>query len=359
MNSTLVPIAAASASASAPRRAILNTNDFEKFKKSAAYLDIVDFVKLCAEAVVDSVVLIEGEEEGGILVDSSITSSDSAMDASSASGVVVIDKFVEFMTQLQRLATDIPPIKQPMRFGNKAFRVWHEQMLAIARPFLVTVCSAPEDYSAKCPDRVDELLVYIADMFGNTTRIDYGTGHELNFAVFFLLLMKLGLVQKGDLGAVVLRCFFSYVKTMRRLQVEYMLEPAGSHGVWGLDDYHCLLFLWGSAQLSRQDRVRRRLDMGEAAITPSCIHDSSMLREYAGQFLYLEGVAFIKQLKSSAPFAETSPMLNDISGLHDWAKICSGLMQLFRAEVLGKYPVIQHLLFGDLLRCTWSTAIDT
>lgn len=333
----------------------MNTNDFEQFKKSAAYSDIVDFVKLCAEAVVDSVVVLSEGEEGHILVDSTSASSvsDSIRDAASACGAVVVDKFVEFMTQLQQLVTDIPPIKQPMRFGNKAFRVWHEQMLAIARLFLVAVCSAPEDCSNRCPDRVDELLVYIADMFGNTTRIDYGTGHELNFAVFFLLLMKLGLVQKDDLGAVILRCFSSYVKTMRRLQVEYMLEPAGSHGVWGLDDYHCLLFLWGSAQLSRQDRLRRRLDMGEAAITPGCIHDSSVLREYAGQLLYLEGIAFIKQLKSSAPFAETSPMLNDISGLQDWAKICSGLMQLFRAEVLGKYPVIQHLLFGDLLRCTW------
>lgn len=83
--------------------------------------------------------------------------------------------------------------------------------------------------------------------FGNETRIDYGTGHELNFIAFLTELDLLGLLfdlcpsstENGDLsiGIQIFLVIWKYFKIVRELILYFRLEPAGSHGVWGLDDY--------------------------------------------------------------------------------------------------------------------------
>lgn len=84
---------------------------------------------------------------------------------------------------------------------------------------------------------IPELKVYLLESFGSYERIDYGTGHELNFVVFLLCLFKLQIYKPEDFEAVINKVFQRYLVLMRKVQLVYVLEPAGSHGVWGLDDY--------------------------------------------------------------------------------------------------------------------------
>ena len=151
-------------------------------------------------------------------------------------------------------------------------------------------------------------------------------------------LIKVGVLRVQDCACIVLQGFAAYMKTMRTLQDAYLLEPAGSHGVWGLDDYHCLPFLFGAAQL-----------VNHATIKPSSVHELSLLEAQHHDYLYLSCILTIRRTKIGAPFSETSPMLNDISNMHDWLKVCNGLLRLFQGEVLFKLPVVQHLLFGSFL----------
>ena len=49
------------------------------------------------------------------------------------------------------------------------------------------------------------VIFRLAEGFGNATRIDYGTGHELKFMAFICCLMKIGVIPKEDGATVVLR----------------------------------------------------------------------------------------------------------------------------------------------------------
>lgn len=120
-------------------------------------------------------------------------------------------------------------------------------------------------------------------------------------------------------------------KSVRRL------EPAGSQGVWGLDDYCFLPFYLGASQLVHHDVIK-----------PSSIHADHILQSCQNEYMYLSSVLFVKQVKKGN-LCETSPMLNDISGVLSWEKVNSGLLKMYKVECLGKFPVMQHFLFGSIL----------
>lgn len=87
--------------------------------------------------------------------------------------------------------------------------------------------------------------------FGSFTRMDYGTGHETSFALFLLTLTLVRFFRpiEEEERDLVLRIFVRYLELCWKLQDTYRLEPAGSHGVWGLDDSSFLGYIFGSGQL--------------------------------------------------------------------------------------------------------------
>ncbi|KAJ1571375.1 hypothetical protein NDA15_000327 [Ustilago hordei] len=174
------------------------------------------------------------------------------------------EKLIQLLHELNSWTDNIEPQAKPQRFGNLAFRDWgqrlsdridrlHEELL-------------PERLHAFVP----ELKGYLGDAWGSFTRIDYGSGHELAFFAWVGFLYRLGFfteVGKGEEEGetiadeaveerIGLEIFPLYLLVVWRLQDRYGLEPAGSHGVWGLDDFQFLPYVLGAAQLRTQSSLR-------------------------------------------------------------------------------------------------------
>ncbi|XP_052204404.1 uncharacterized protein LOC127809567 [Diospyros lotus] len=244
----------------------------------------------------------------------------------------LVSSIISVLETLIQFVDDIPPVAQSARYGNYSYRTWHDRLAENADSFMLRFL--PEDLHAATV----ELVPYFTDSFGNASRIDYGTGHETNFVAWLYCLARLGLIKEEDYQAVVSRVFAKYLELMRKLQLVYCLEPAGSHGVWGLDDYHFLPFIFGSSQLVDHKYMK-----------PKSIHNDDILDNFSNEYLYISGIAFIKKVKKGL-FAEHSPLLDDISGVPNWKKVNSGLLKMYKAEVLEKVPIMQHFLFGSIIK---------
>jgi len=173
--------------------------------------------------------------------------------------------------------------------------------------------------------------------------MDYGSGHETSFAIFLLCLSLLGFLasEQDEERQIVLLLFVRYLRLCWRLQDVYNLEPAGSHGVWGLDDYSFLGYIFGSGQLRDQSEI------SVSAILHTPLPPTN---------LYFMQIMRIHEFKHG-PFHEHSSQLYSIAvGVPNWAKVNSGLFKMYQAEVLGRRVVVQHIPLGGLME--WEPSAD-
>lgn len=293
-----------------PTRRILSSRDHDVFLSSSAYSLILSFVFSLSESAAAKKI--------------------SSIDL--ASTHPAIHKILSMFDSIEDTINCCPPTDQgDSRFGNPAFR-----------DFIDSISTQSQSWHQRLglpsQSSIEEVSTYLHHSFGNRQRIDYGSGHELNLVMWLLCLNRLSLLPTSTFPALTLAVFPRYTKLLRRLQSTYYLEPAGSHGVWGLDDYHFLPFLFGASQLLHHPYIR-----------PLSIHNELVLEEEGDEYLYLDMVRFTMASKAVKGLKWTQPMLDDISGSRSWEKVEQGMRRMFVKEVLGKLPVMQHFLFGSLV----------
>lgn len=114
------------------------------------------------------------------------------------------------------------------------------------------------------------------------------------------------------------------MQLIRRLIKTYTLEPAGSHGVWGLDDHSFIPYVFGSAQYSpaiTSDGEVPTEGSGPDTPDPADVAKAMTVERERNKNMYFGAIGFIYDVKKG-PFWEHSPMLYDISGVRKgWAKI--------------------------------------
>ncbi|KAK6581350.1 hypothetical protein PZA11_006041 [Diplocarpon coronariae] len=271
-----------------PIKKIYEGHDVPSFLTSQAYRDIGIFVMQLNKAMCPRKSSEPGQSKTWPL-DSPITLSEP------------VRKLQELLQSIGAIIEEAPPDTGPRRFGNISFRKWFEilesRIPALLKSHLPKSVLDFNDTSEGGVSVLDELTPYLMGGFGSSQ---------------------------------------SYLRVVRRLILAYNLEPAGSHGVWGLDDHSFLPYIFGSSQYCPPIAENDPMPL-EGAISncpkPGDIAKKSIVDRQRKHNMYFSAVGFINDVKTG-PFWEHSPILFDISGVRSgWGKI---------------NKVVQHFPFGSL-----------
>jgi serine/threonine-protein phosphatase 2A activator len=306
-----------------PVKRIHDGDDVTAFLASRAYADIMTFIFQLNTAMIPR--KIDSKEQGD-----TESAKEWTLNDADVPHPPVVQNLAKLLQALTAIIDEAPPDPGPRRFGNVSFRKWYDIVRERAPGLLdqhlskhVLDFKSTSDISAK-----SEIEAYFLGSFGSSQRLDYGTGHELSFLAFLGCLWKLGAFPESQDGdqerGIVLGVLEPYLVLIRRLILTYTLEPAGSHGVWGLDDHSFLPYIFGSAQFS--PAIATPADVAaegslSTAPNPGDVAKAPAVERERKRNMYFSAIGFIYDVKKG-PFWEHSNILYDVSGVKaGWAKI--------------------------------------
>ncbi|WEJ93445.1 Serine/threonine-protein phosphatase 2A activator 1 [Yamadazyma tenuis] len=297
-----------------PCKKIVDASDLSAFRRSIAYSNI-------QEAIHSILVLVKSHELPRGILNLKLVS---ALKCEHATETYTIQcpngqRVLNSLAYFDSVIENFPPLPGPRRFGNYAFRDWYGQLEDSAAGKLQEL----DILNTNKAGFLSELSYYFVAAFGSGIRLDFGTGHELSFVAFIGSLLKADAL-KNITGQDILVIFARYYDLVRRLILTYSLEPAGSHGVWGLDDHFHFIYILGAAQFN--EPVSRY-----APPVSQCLNEGT-ISEFLDTNLYINALAFIQKIKSG-PFKNHSPLIYDIhTSVTLWKKVLSGLLKMYDVE---------------------------
>lgn len=321
-----------------PTKRIHDGDDVTAFLASRAYADIMTFIFQLNTAMIPRKISRssnspkqQGKEQEQGKQEPGPAFKEWTLNDPSIPHPPIIQALASLLQSLTALIDAAPPDPGPRRFGNISFRTWYS-LVEEQVPDLLTQhlpASVLTFKSTSGTPAQKELEAYLLGSFGSAQRLDYGTGHELSFLAFLGCLWKLGAFpassEDGDMErGIVLGVLEPYLALIRKLILTYTLEPAGSHGVWGLDDHSFLPYIFGSAQFSPP--ITTPADVAAEGSLPAAPHPGDVAKAAAvarerSRNMYFSAIGFIYDVKKG-PFWEHSNILYDVSGVKaGWAKI--------------------------------------
>ncbi|KAF5376715.1 hypothetical protein D9615_007792 [Tricholomella constricta] len=192
--------------------------------------------------------------------------------------------------------------------------------------------------SPTCRQRpLEGVCAYFDEAWGSCTRIDYGSGMELNLLCCLLVLSiwicleRLGVTTEGNHKALVIRCSRQH-RGHADLAVDVVVGICEVARRVGAQRLSFLAALYGTAQLTGRKDVY---------IRPKAIHDADVEDEYLKHYIYFACIK-IKVTRSSS----------------DQDCIATAALTHARPHlsVLSKLLVMQYFLFGSILPYTASSS---